>query len=92
MKWSGETKKIQTETPHGAGGRLRMSWEAKDTLIVATLAIVGAAIALAVGGYRERDIFFDMWSLYRTHEAIIWVIIGLVIGAGLGVVVRLISK
>jgi H+/Cl- antiporter ClcA len=68
------------------------SWETKDTLIVIVLAIVGTAIGLAVGASHEQIYRFNQWLQYRPEQALPWAIVGLITGAGLGLVARLFSK
>jgi prolipoprotein diacylglyceryltransferase len=71
---------------------MKNTWIAKDTLIVMVLALVGIAVAVAIGGFRAYPQSFEGWLQYRAHEAVLWAIVGLIVGAGLGIVMKLISK
>jgi hypothetical protein len=70
-----------------------LSWNSKDTLIAIVLAIVGAATSVGIGGYRAFPVTFANWLEYAPeHDVAPWAIIGLIVGAGLGIVIRLNSK
>jgi hypothetical protein len=66
-----------------------MSWGARDTLIVAVLAVVGIAIGLAVGATAWGQAGFSIWLLLHPEDALIWAVVGLIVAAGLGVAARL---
>ena len=68
---------------------MKNMWGAKDTLIVMVFAVVGIAVALAIGGFRAYPSSFEGWLYYRAHEAVPLAIAGLIVGAGLGIVMRL---
>ena len=51
---------------------MKNTWIAKDTLIVMVLALVGIAVAVAIGGFRAYPQSFEGWLQYRAHEAVLW--------------------